>query len=101
MAREACKTWLKHGALSYKECIGDDLTPDTGDEEVLTFLKLTKLKPSETVWFSYIEYKSKAHRNQVNKKVNKELEEQYKNMKDMPFDPRKMAWGGFKVSVSN
>jgi len=104
LAREAAEIWMKHGALSYKECIGDDLDP-AGMEECpfLPFPKLIKLKPDETVWFSFIEYKSKSHRNQVNKKVMKEMDEKCKDdpeqMKNMPFSPQRMAYGGFSVAV--
>lgn len=105
VAKEAGAIWMKHGALSYKECIGDDLHPDTGEYSTLAFPKLVKLKPSETVWFSYIEYKSKKHRDQVNKKVMKEMEEQSKNdpdhMKNMPFDMKRLSYGGFKVEVDS
>lgn len=100
MATEASKIWMKHGALSYRECMIDDAKPQF---VTFTFPKMAKAKPSETVWFSYIEFKSKAHRNQVNKKVMKEMDEKYaddqKNMNDMPFDMKRMAYGGFTVVV--
>ncbi len=103
MASEAGTFWMKHGALGYKECIGDDLKPNTGGFPILLFPTLVKLKPTETVWFSYIEYKSKAHRNSVNKKVMKEMEKAQKknpdHMKDMPFDMKRMSFGGFNVEV--
>lgn len=102
-AREGAKSWMKHGALAYRECIGDDLSPNMGGYATLRFPKLVNLKKDEVVFFSYIEYKSKAHRNQVNKKVHKEMEDYAKDhpdhMKDMPFDLNKMAYGGFKVVV--
>lgn len=105
MAREAAESWMRHGALCYRECIGDDLHPDMGGYPYLPFPKLAKLKPSESVFFSYIEYESKAHRNQVNKRVNKEMEKWKKEHPneemDMPFDSKKMAYGGFKVVVSS
>ncbi|MCB9798266.1 DUF1428 domain-containing protein [Candidatus Nomurabacteria bacterium] len=104
MARDASKIWMKHGALRYVECVGDDLYPDTYGMPTLLFPKLTKLKENETVWFSYIEYTSKAHRTQVNKKVHKEFEQHMKehpdDMKEMPFDMRRMSFGGFKVVVN-
>ena len=104
MAREAGKLWIKYGALCLKECVGDDLKPNMGGAKLLQFPGLLKVKPSETVWYSYIEYKSKAHRDQVNKKVEKEMTEYAKKypekMKDMPFDMKRMAFGGFKVEVS-
>lgn len=102
MATEAYKIWMKHGALSYRECMIDDAKPQF---VTFTFPKMAKAKPSETVWFSYIEFKSKAHRNQVNKKVMKEMDEKYadasKNMDAMPFDMKRMAYGGFKVVVGS
>lgn len=103
MAREGKKMWMKYGALDYKECIGDDMNPDMEGMPILTFPKLVKAKKNETVWFSYIGYKSKAHRNEVNKKVMAEMDKKYENQEDMPmpFDMKKMAFGGFKVEVSN
>lgn len=53
--------WMKHGALDYKECVGDDLTPSAGGMPTLTFLKMTRVKAGETVVFSYVGYKSRAH----------------------------------------
>ncbi len=102
MAWEGAKIWMKYGALDYKECMGDDLEPDMGGMPVLTFPKMVKAKRDETVWFSYITYKSRAHRNQVNKKVIAEMDKMMaKKHKDMPmpFDMRRMAYGGFKVVV--
>lgn len=102
MATEGKKSWMKHGALSYFECLGEDLkTKDMGGGKALEFTKLTKAKPSETVWFSFIVYKSKKHRDEVNKKVMAEMDETYKDIKDfsMPFDMKKMATGGFEVVV--
>lgn len=101
MAREGAKLWMKHGALSYKECMIDDAKPKFVK---LTFPTLTKAKAGETVWYSYIEYRSKAHRDQVNKKVMNDPS--MKNMdpkemeKMMPFEMKRMAYAGFKVSVS-
>ncbi|MBI4122370.1 MAG: DUF1428 domain-containing protein [Parcubacteria group bacterium] len=101
MAREANKIWMKYGALDYKECMLDDAKP-----KMVTFFfpKMAKAKPSETVWFSYITYKSRSHRDQVNKKVMKAMEKYHKNdpdhMKNMPFDMKRTAYGGFTVEVS-
>jgi len=98
------KLWMKHGALEYKECVGDDLkVKPMGNMMPLSFLKLTKAKPTETVWFSFITYKSKKHRDEVNAKVMKDPlmnDPKWKNV-PMPFDMKKMAHGGFKVEVSN
>lgn len=98
MATIGAKVWRKHGALDYKECMIDDSAPK---HVTLTFPKLTKKKDDETVWFSYIVFKSKAHRNAVNAKVMKDPlmnDTRYKDM-SMPFDMKRMAYGGFKVMV--
>ncbi len=102
MARDAAKMWKKYGALEYKECMLNDARPKW---VTFTFPKMAKAKPNETVWFSYIVYKSKKHRDQVNTKVMKEMEKQYgkhdkKQMDSMPFDMKRMAYGGFTVMVS-
>ncbi|MBI4708609.1 MAG: DUF1428 domain-containing protein [Candidatus Portnoybacteria bacterium] len=97
MAQDGGKAWRKYGALDYKECVGDDLYPKWG----LPFPKMLKLKPSETVIFSYIVYKSRSHRDQVNAKVMKDPmmnDPKYKD-KPMPFDEKRMAYGGFKILV--
>ena len=100
IAKIGGKMLQKHGALDYKECVMEDGEPDMGGMGALTFGKLAKAKPDETVIFSYIVYKSRKHRDQVNKKVMKEFE---KNdpMKDMPmpFKMNRMAYGGFEVIV--
>ncbi len=98
MANEGGRLWKKYGALDYKECVGDDLQPKG---ITLTFPKAMKVKKSETVFFSYIVFKSRAHRDQVNAKVMKDPsmnDPKYKN-KPMPFDMKRMAYGGFKVIV--
>jgi uncharacterized protein YbaA (DUF1428 family) len=99
MATEASRVWKKFGAIDYKECIIDDEKPPFVK---LTFPKLVKTKPGEVVWFSFITYKSRAHRDSVNKKVMAHFEKKYgKDMsKDMPFDMNRFAFGGFKVLVS-
>jgi alkaline phosphatase len=99
MATEGAKMWKKHGALDYKECMIDDPEPKM---ITFTFPKMAKLKKGETVWFSYITYKSRAHRDQVNKKVIAEMDRQMQKNKgfSMPFDMKRMAYGGFKVIVS-
>lgn len=101
MAREALAVWKKFGALDYKECIGDDLSPSTGGMKTSSFPKLVKLKPGEAVWFSFITYKSRQHRDAVNKKVMAHFEKKYgKNgMMTMPFDMKRFAFAGFKVAV--
>jgi uncharacterized protein YbaA (DUF1428 family) len=94
MAREGEQMWRKHGALDYKECVGDDLETKWG----MPFPKLMKLKPGEVVVFSYIVFKSRAHRDRVNAKVMKEMEKMGEP-KEMPFDLKRMVYGGFKVLV--
>ena len=96
MASRAATVWRDHGALDYRECVGDDLKVKMG----MPFPKLAKTKPGETVVFSYIVYKSRAHRDKVNAKVMKD-ERLHEGMpKEMPFDMKRMAYGGFKVLVS-
>jgi len=92
MAAMGCKLWMKYGALEYYECIGDELKAEWG----LPFAKMCKLKTGETAIFAFIVYKSKAHRNQVNKKVMKDPAMNMAGMK-MPFDMKRFAMGGFKV----
>ena len=94
MAREGKKMWMTLGALDYKECVADDIKAKWGTP----FSTVMKLKPGETVVFSYILYKSRAHRDRVNAKVMKEMEKA-PGFKDMPFDMKRMAYGGFKVLV--
>jgi uncharacterized protein YbaA (DUF1428 family) len=100
IAKVAGKVWRKYGALDYKECIGDDLDI----KGIVTFPRRAKAKPGETVVFSWITYKSRAHRDLVNKKVMKDPR-MLRMMKDMtdpkktPFDPKRMSMGGFKVLV--
>jgi uncharacterized protein YbaA (DUF1428 family) len=103
MAQEGAKIWMKCGALEYKECIGDDMNPNMGAMPALRFPKMAKAKKGETVWFSYITYKSRAHRDQVNKKVMAKMKLEHKKYKNipMPFDMKRMAYGGFKVIVSD
>lgn len=98
MARLAEKVWLKHGALDYKECIMEDPKPKW---VTFTFPKMAKQRPGETVVFAYIVFKSKAHRNHVNSKVMADPimnDPKYKDM-PMPFDMKRMAYGGFKTIV--
>ena len=94
MARLGKKMWMRHGALDYKECVGDDLKTKWG----IPFPRMMKLKPGETVVFSFVVFKSRAHRDRVNAKVMKEMEGMGEP-KDMPFDFRRMVYGGFEVLV--
>src|SRR5881628_3356004 len=96
MAEKAGKIWREHGALEYRECAGDDLKVKFG----VPFPRLAKAKPGETVVFSWIVFKSRAHRDRVNARVMKDP--RIANMCDqkaMPFDVKRMAYGGFKVLV--
>lgn len=96
MAKNASKIWREHGALEYRECVGDDLNVKMG----LPFPRLTKLKPNETVVFSWIVYKSRSHRDRVNAKVMKDPRiNRLCDEKSMPFDMKRMAYGGFKLVV--
>lgn len=99
MAKDGAKVWMKHGALSYRECVIEDGKPP---QVILPFSKLVKAKENEDIWFSYIEYKSRSHRDKVNKLVMAEMEKSKDKYKDfeMPFDMKRMAYAGFKVVVN-
>lgn len=95
LARLAGKVWREHGALDYRECVADDLKVKFG----LPFTKLVKVKAGETIMFSYIVYKSRSHRDKVNAKVMADPRMQ-EPPKDIPFDMKRMAYGGFKTLVA-
>ena len=96
IARKAGKVWREHGALEYRECVGDDLNI----KGMTTFPKRAKLKPGETVVFSWIVYKSKAHRDRVNARVMADPRiAGMMDPKSSPFDMKRMSYGGFKVLV--
>lgn len=95
MAQKAAKIWKKYGALEYRECIGDDLKVEMG----LPFTRSANLKPNETVCFSWVMYKSRAHRDSVNKKVMKDPQIVKMIKGKMPFDVKRMSYGGFKILV--
>jgi len=102
MAEEGARLWKSLGALEYFECKGEDLIPKSmGGQSPLGFPALTKAKPDETVWFSFIVFKSRKHRDEVNAKMNAEMEKAGDIYKDvpMPFDIERMAYGGFEVVV--
>jgi uncharacterized protein YbaA (DUF1428 family) len=96
MARLGGRVWREHGALEYRECRGEDLRVKFG----VGFPKLAKAKSGETVFFSWITYKSRKHRDQVNAKVMKDprLQEMMGGTA-MPFDMKRMAYGGFEILV--
>jgi len=96
MAAKAGKVWREHGALQFRECVGEDLKT----KKIKSFPSLVKPKPGETVVFSWIVFKSRAHRDTVNAKVMKDPRlAKMMDMKAMPFDSKRMAYGGFEVMV--
>ncbi|HTE57881.1 MAG TPA: DUF1428 domain-containing protein [Verrucomicrobiae bacterium] len=102
MAEEGRDSWMKHGALQYFECRGDDLKQqEMGDQKSRAFAEMTGANSDENIWFSFIVFESKEHRDEVNKKVMAEMDESYSDQTDfeMPNDMKKMAYGGFAVAV--
>jgi uncharacterized protein YbaA (DUF1428 family) len=95
MARMAGKVWREHGALEYRECVADDVPKG----KVTSFPLSVKLKRGETVVFSWIVYKSRAQRDRINKKVMEDPRLSGMDMKDAPFDPKRVIFGGFKTIV--
>jgi uncharacterized protein YbaA (DUF1428 family) len=96
MATKAGKIWREHGALEVRECEGDDLKI----KKVVPFARAVRLKAGETVVFSWIVFKSRAHRDRVNAKVMKDPRlAPMMDPKAMPFDAKRMVYGGFKVLV--
>ena len=97
IASKAGRIWKEHGTLDYKECIGEDLKI----KGLVPFTKASKAKAGETVVFAYVLFKSRKHRDSVNAKVMKDPRIQAMcNPEKMPFDPTRMAYGGFKVIVN-
>ena len=102
MAEGGRDTWIKYGALEYYECRGNDLVPqEMGGEKARAFPEMTGATSEDTVWFSFIVFKSKEHRDEVNAKVIEEMGKQMQGKKNMsmPFDMKRMAYGGFQVEV--
>ncbi|MGH2611052.1 MAG: DUF1428 domain-containing protein [Tepidiformaceae bacterium] len=96
MARQAGRVWRDHGALEYRECVGDDLNP----KGVVPFTRRIKAKRGETVVFAWIVFKSRAHRDRVNAKVMQDPRlAKMMDAKSMPFDVKRMVSGGFKGLV--
>jgi uncharacterized protein YbaA (DUF1428 family) len=96
MARKAGNIWKEYGAIEYVECVADDVKPG----KVTSFPQAVKLKPDETVVFSWIVYKSRSHRDSVNAKVMKDPRlAPMMDPKAMPFDGKRMFWGGFKTML--
>jgi uncharacterized protein YbaA (DUF1428 family) len=97
MARKCAKIWTEHGALAYFECISDDVSVG----KVTSFPRSVKLKSGETAFFSFIIYKSRAERNRVNKAVMKDPRmAAMMKAQGMPFDGKRMIFGGFKSVVA-
>jgi len=102
MAEVGRDIWIKYGALEYYECRGDDLAPqEMGGERARAFPEMAGATSEDTVWFSFIVFKSKKHRDEVNVKVMEEMSKKMEVNKNvsMPFDMKRMAYGGFQVEV--
>jgi uncharacterized protein YbaA (DUF1428 family) len=101
MATMGRDSWMKHGALGYYECRGDDMKPqEMGTNKTRAFPEMAGAKPNETVWFSFIIFKSKEHRDEVNAKVMADMGEKMKDQNmSMPFEMNRMVYGGFQVEV--
>ncbi len=102
MAEGGRDMWMRFGALEYYECRGDDLVPqEMGGEKARAFTEIAGAESDETVWFSFIVFTSKEHRDEVNAKVMEEMGRQMEGSEEMsmPFDAKRMVYGGFKVEV--
>lgn len=102
MAEDGRDSWMKHGALQYFECRGDDLKQqEMGDEKSRAYSEMTGATSDDNVWVSFIVFNSREHRDEVNKKVMEEMGESYEEQSDfsMPIDMKRMAYGGFEVAV--
>lgn len=102
MAESGRDIWMKHGALDYYECLGNDLTPPNMEgHKTRAFPEMAGAKSDETVWFSFIIFKSKKHRDVVNAKVMADMQKEMEGHEDMemPFEMQRMAYGGFQVEV--
>ncbi len=98
MAKAAAKVWIEHGALEYREAVGEDLKSKFGTP----FTKLTQTKPTETVVFAWIVYKSRAHRDKVNAKVMADPRiNAMCDPENSPFNADRMSYGGFTIEVSS
>lgn len=95
LAQKAGKIWKEHGALEFRECMADDMRA----KFAMPFPRKIKLKPGETVFFSWITFKSRAHRDRVNAKVMRDPRLSKMDMNSMPFDHKRMLYGGFKILV--
>jgi len=95
VAEQAGKVWMEHGALQYWECAGDDVKPGT----VTSFPQSVQLKDDETVVFAWIVYESREHRDRVNAKVMEDPRIKDMDPARMPFDAKRMIWGGFESLI--
>lgn len=96
LARKVGKIWKEYGALEYVECVADDVQPG----KLTSFPQAVKLKPDEVVVFSWIVYASRAQRDKINAKVMADPRLASMDPKSMPFDGKRMFWGGFKPIVT-
>ena len=102
MAEEAGTLWIEHGALAYFEGVGDDVNPDVDGMAVRTFPELAGAGDDESVVFAFVTYESREHRDEVNAKVmNDPAMNPDRPGEEMPFDPERMAYGGFRSIVSH
>ncbi len=102
MAEDGCKSWIKHGALQYFECKSNDLKQqEMGEDKSRSFTEMAGAKEGDDVWFSFIVFESKEHRDEVNKKVMEDMVAEYDEKSDFvsPFEMSQMAYGGFEVQV--
>jgi len=96
MARKAGRIWIEHGALEVRECVADDVQPG----KLTSFPQSVKLKPGETVVFAWIAFRSRRDRDRINERVMKDPRlAAMMDPKAMPFDAKRMFWGGFKALV--
>lgn len=96
MARRAGRVWREHGALEYRECVGDDVEPGRHT----SFPQSVDLRPGEVVWFSWVVFRSRQHRDRVNARVMKDPRiAAAMEASKLPFDARRMIYGGFRVAV--
>ena len=102
MTEEGRDSWIRHGALEYFECRNDDLKQqEMGADKSRSFSEMAGADENQDVWFSFIVFESKEHRDEVNQKAMKEMDESYSEQSGFvsPFDMTKMAYGGFEVVV--
>jgi uncharacterized protein YbaA (DUF1428 family) len=95
LAKKAAEVWMRHGALEYRECVAEDVKPG----KLTSFPQSVKLKPTETVVFSWITYTSRAQRDRIMKKVMSDPAFDGMDMSKMPFDGKRMIFGGFDTLV--